>query len=108
MTGTRLLKALAARDVRPHHASVERVSTDVVRMELQQLPVSSFPFCLNASIIFKLHRMHEMQTIVTDVRGVYLSVCPSVSLSVTRLTVRGSFSAAFAKSLWPLVSAVVV
>jgi len=27
--------------------------------------------------VFRLHRMHEMQTIVTDVRG----VCPSVSLS---------------------------
>jgi len=26
--------------------------------------------------------MHEMQTIVTDVRGVCQSVCPSVSLSV--------------------------
>jgi len=28
--------------------------------------------------------MREMQTIVSDVRGVCLSVCPSVSLSVTR------------------------
>jgi len=28
-------------------------------------------------LLFKLHRMHEMQTIVTDVRG----VCPSVCLS---------------------------
>jgi len=27
--------------------------------------------------IFRLHRMHEMQTIVTDVRVVCLSVCPS-------------------------------
>jgi len=30
----------------------------------------------------RLHRMHEMQTIVTDVRGVCLSLCPSVCLSV--------------------------
>jgi len=29
--------------------------------------------------------MHDMQTIATHVRGVCLSVCPSVSLSVTRL-----------------------
>jgi len=60
--------------------------------------------------------MHEMQTIVTDDRG----VCPSVDKSVTRLnsaasamcaahslyrgfTARRSFGAAFAKSLWPLV-----
>jgi len=36
--------------------------------------------------------MHEMQTIVTDVHD----VCQSVH------HVAGSFSAAFAKSLWPL------
>jgi len=54
--------------------------------------------------------MHEMLTIVTDVRG----VCPSVSLSVmnppnypaqhgrleTHLHCVGSFSAAFDKPLW--------
>jgi len=28
-------------------------------------------------VVFRLHQMHEMQTIVTDVRGVCLSVCPS-------------------------------
>jgi len=28
--------------------------------------------------------MHEMQTIDTDVRGVYVSVCPSISLSVSQ------------------------
>jgi len=48
--------------------------------------------------------MHEMQTIVTDVR----SVCPSVCLSVAPLNsvagaCMGSFSAAFAKPPWPLV-----
>jgi len=32
-------------------------------------------FCL----IFRLNRMHDMQTIVTDDRGVCLSVCPSVT-----------------------------
>jgi len=54
--------------------------------------------------------MHEMQTIVTDVRG----VCPYVSLSVTRLNsaesavCEGSFCTAFAKSLWPLVRIVTV
>jgi len=26
-------------------------------------------------VVIKLHRMHEMQTIVTDVRGVCQSVC---------------------------------
>jgi len=29
-------------------------------------------------IIFRLRRMHELQTIVTDVCSVCLSVCPSV------------------------------
>jgi len=52
--------------------------------------------------------MHEMLTVVTNVRG----VCLSVSLSVTRLksamahavyaVCTGSFSAAFTKCLWPL------
>jgi len=40
--------------------------------------------------------MHEMQTIVTDVCG----VCQSVRQSVCHV---GSFCAAFAKSLWPIV-----
>jgi len=49
--------------------------------------------------------MHEMQTIVTDDRG----VCLSVGLSVMQLNLTahavsaGSFGAAFTKSLWPLV-----
>jgi len=42
--------------------------------------------------------MHKMQTIVTDVRGVCLSVCHA-----TRAVCAGSFVAAFAKLLWPLV-----
>jgi len=58
--------------------------------------------------IIRLQRTHDMQTIVTDVRCVCLSVClsvrPSVSLYVCHaalgFTVRG---AAFVKSLWPLV-----
>jgi len=37
--------------------------------------------------------MHEMQTIVTDDRGICLSVCHA-----------WSFDAAFVKSLWPFVS----
>jgi len=63
--------------------------------------------------------MHEMQTIVTDVCGVCLSVRLSVSLSVslsvlnatndphsevdlhTWLHCAGSFGIAFAKLLWP-------
>jgi len=45
--------------------------------------------------------MHEMQTIVTDVCGVCLSVCQSVSLSVCHA---GSFGAAFAKLFWSLVA----
>jgi len=47
--------------------------------------------------------MHEMQTIVTDDRGVCLPVC--LSHGSTRLLFAGvgSFDAAFAKSLWPLV-----
>jgi len=59
--------------------------------------------------IIRLHRMHEMQAILTDVRGVCLSV------SVTRLKsaaaravyvaclCAGSFGAAFVELLWPLV-----
>jgi len=46
--------------------------------------------------LFRLHRMHEMQTIVTDDRV----VCPPVCQSVYHA---GSFSATFAKLLWPLV-----
>lgn len=42
--------------------------------------------------------MHAMQTTVTDIRGVCLSVCPSVCHAL-------SFVAAFAKSLWLHVSA---
>jgi len=34
-------------------------------------------------LITKLHRMHEMQTTVTDVRGVFLSVYLSVSHECT-------------------------
>jgi len=66
------------------------------------------------SLIFGLHRMHEMLTIVTDVRGVRQSVCLSPSLNRQRLMQSrlramcgGSFSAAFAKCLWPLVSVLV-
>jgi len=35
--------------------------------------------------VFRLHRMREMQTILTDVHGICLSVCSSVCLSVTQL-----------------------
>jgi len=37
------------------------------------------------SFVYRLHQMHEMQTIVTDVR----SVCPSVCLSRSRLHCAG-------------------
>jgi len=54
--------------------------------------------------------MHEMLTIVTDVRGVCLSDCLSRGLNrrrrvqcTPRAVCTGSFSAAFAKCLWPLV-----
>jgi len=50
--------------------------------------------------------MHEMQTIVTDVRGicpVSQSVCHAAQLG---FTVQGSFGAAFAKSLWSFVQLV--
>jgi len=68
-------------------------------------------------IRFRLHQMHEMLTILTDVGGV--CVCLSVSLSVClsrglnrrrrrvqctpRAVCAGSFGAAFVKLLWPLV-----
>jgi len=61
-------------------------------------------------IIITLHRLHEMQTIVTDVRGVCLSACLSRGLNrrrrvqcTPRAVCAGSFGAAFAKCLWPLV-----
>jgi len=57
-----------------------------------------------------LHQMREMHTIVTDVRGVCLSICLSCSLNwqwhvqcTQRAMCVGLFSAAFAKCLWPLV-----
>jgi len=49
-----------------------------------------------AAPVIRLHRMHEMQAIVTNVRGVCSSVCQSVCHA-------GSFGAAFAKRLWSLV-----
>jgi len=48
----------------------------------------------------RLQRMHEMQTIVIDVRGVCMSVCRH---SFAQLCVCGAFRAAFAKSLSLLV-----
>jgi len=59
---------------------------------------------------FRLRRMHEMQTILTDVRGVclsvYLSVCLSRGLNrrrrvqcTPRAVCAGSFGAAFVKLL---------
>jgi len=51
--------------------------------------------------------MHEMQTIVTNECGVCLSVCPSIrELDAAQLgsqRMQGSFGAAFAKQLWPLI-----
>jgi len=52
--------------------------------------------------------MHEMQTIVTDVRSVCLSVSMSQLLNYLAFTVRGSFDAAFVKLLCPLVIAATV
>jgi len=49
----------------------------------------------------RLRRMHEMQTIVIDDRGVCLSAC--LLQSSTWLHCAGSFGAASAKSLRPLV-----
>jgi len=45
--------------------------------------------CSTVHLFIRLHRMHEMQTIVTDDRG----VCQSIM----------QLNSAFAKSLWPLV-----
>jgi len=55
-----------------------------------------------------LHRVHEMQTVVTDVYDVCLSVCPFVSLSVMRLNSVWCIHAAFAKLLWLFVLHVVM
>jgi len=51
--------------------------------------------CVQYILVFTLYGIHEMQTIVrTDVRG---------DCHVAHFTGQGSFSAAFAKSLRPLV-----
>jgi len=48
--------------------------------------------------------MHEIQTNATDVCGVCLSGCQSAyHAAQLGFSVQGSFSAAFAKSLWPRV-----
>jgi len=52
--------------------------------------------------IIRLHRMLDMQTIVTDDRGVSLSVTRS-NWVAARAVCAGSFGAAFAESFWPLV-----
>jgi len=54
----------------------------------------------------RLFLMHEMQTVVTDVRGVCLSVTRLNSAAHT--VCAGSFGAAFAKLLWPLVCLYVI
>jgi len=49
--------------------------------------------------------MHEMETIVTDVHGVRLSVSLSVAWlnsAARAVCVCNAFAAAFAKLLWPL------
>jgi len=51
---------------------------------------------LNLCSLVRLHRVHEMQTIVTDVCGVSLSVSHAVNLTA-RAVCAGSFDAAFAK-----------
>jgi len=53
----------------------------------------------NNFFIIRLHRMHDRQTIVTDV---CVPVCQSVRPSISLCHAR-SFSAAFAKSRWLLV-----
>jgi len=62
---------------------------------------STFTFTftfISHSWLGRIEIVRLIQTIVTDYRGVCLSVCLSCGF-----TVRGSFGAAFAKSLWPLV-----
>jgi len=64
-----------------------------------------------SSFIFRLHRMHEMLTIVIDVCGVCVSVCLSVMQlkSVVAYAVhaaccvRGVIWCSLCKCLWPLV-----
>jgi len=60
--------------------------------------------------MIRLHRMPEMQAIVTDVCGVCPFVClsrmhqmtPHGEADLRLLHCAGSFGAAFAKLLWPL------
>jgi len=58
--------------------------------------------------LFRLHRMHEMLTIVTDLRGVCLSACLSVTQCghVMYAVCAGSFGTAFAKCPRPVVQPV--
>jgi len=53
-----------------------------------------------------LHRMHEILTILTDVHSVCVLICLPRCLnqqSTPRAVCVGSFGAAFAECLWPLV-----
>jgi len=67
--------------------------------------------CSLCSCIIGLHQVHEMQTIVTDVR----SVCKFVSSSIRQFvmwlnsaSLCGVIRAAFARLFWPLVSVLAV
>jgi len=71
-----------------------------------QLAPSVWPWNCLQTYIIRLHRMHEMQTILTDGRGVCLSCGFNRQRRVqcTQRTVcAGSFGAAFVKLLWPPV-----
>jgi len=74
-----------------------RENVHITDFEVSRPPIilyvaqSKYLFC----IFFRLHRMHQMQTIVTDDRGCGLSVCYAAQLV---FTVWGSSGAAFAKS----------
>jgi len=71
--------------------SIQRIGADVCTSENYicvvccglntQTPEQFFPATAIQNEVFRLHRMREMLTILTDVGG----VCMSVSLSVTRL-----------------------
>jgi len=54
-------------------------------------------------LLFRLHRMHEMQTIVTDVRSVCLSVCLSRSWIQQRVQCVQRHSVQALPNDWPLV-----
>jgi len=94
-----------------HYHSYTHVNRSCKQSVAIALDFSYFKWLFLTSVslfVFGMHRMHEMLTILTDVRGVCKSVCLSRGLHVNwqrrvqwtpRAVCTGSFGAAFVKLL---------